>query len=163
VRTRTWSPKGQTPVLEQGCRYKHLSVISAVAETGQFYYAIQEESFTGEAVVKFLRYLFEEMSYPLLAVWDNASIHRSQAVKNFLSDENAGHIHLAAQPGYSPELNADEQAWNWLKYHELKNLCCKTLTELKEKVRKAAEKLKSKPSVVRGFFTHQELGFFMRN
>ena len=160
---RTWSLKGQTPVLEQGCRYKHLSVISAVTETGQFYYAIQEESFTGATVVKFLRQLSEEIDYPLLTVWDNASIHRAQEVKDFLRDENAGHIHLAAQPGYSPELNADEQAWNWLKYHELKNVCCKTLAELKEKVREAAEKLKAKPSVVRGFFAHQELGFFMRN
>lgn len=109
---RTWSLKGKTPVSEQGCRYKHLSVISAVTETGRFYYAIQEESFTGETVVKFLRRLSEESAHPLLAVWDNASIHRSQAVKDFLSSENAGHIHLAAQPGYSPELNADEQAWN---------------------------------------------------
>jgi transposase len=151
------------PVLEQGCRYKHLSVISAVTETGQFYYAIQEESFTGETVAQFLRYLYKEIRYPLLAVWDNASIHRAHEVKDFLCSENQGHIHLVAQPGYSPELNADEQTWNWLKYHELKNICCKTLAELKERVQEAAEKLKSKPSIVRGFFAHPALGFFMMN
>lgn len=160
---QTWSPVGQTPRLEQGCRYKHLSMISAVTETGGFYSAIQEESFTGATVTDFLRCLAEEIDYPLVVVWDNASIHRAQEVKAFLSEENAGRIHLAAQPSYSPELNADEQAWNWLKYHQLKNVCCKTLAELREKVQAAAKKLRSSPHLIRGFFSHPELGFFMTN
>ena len=65
-----------------------------------------------------------------VVVWDHASIHRALEVKAFLSEEPAGRIHLAAQPGYRPELNADEPAWNWLKYHQLKNVCGKTLAEL---------------------------------
>lgn len=155
----TWSPVGQTPLLEPGCRYKHLSMISAVTENGGFYYAIQEESFTGATVTNFLRCLAEKIDYPLLVVWDNASIHRALEVKAFLREENAGRIHLAAQPGYSPELNADEQVWNWLKYHQLKNVCCKT----KEKVQAAAEKLSSSQGLIRGFFSHPEMGFFMTN
>ena len=108
----------------------------------------------------FLRQLSEETSYPLLVSWDNASIHRAKEVKGFLTQENAGWIHLEAQPAYSPELNADEQAWNWMKYHQLKNICCKTLSELKDKVQQAANRLKSSPSQVRSFFAHPERGFF---
>ncbi|NJO15417.1 MAG: transposase [Thioploca sp.] len=96
-------------------------------------------------------------------VWDNASSHRAEEVKAFLSQENTGRIHLAAQPSYSPELNADKLAWNWLKYHPLKNVGCKTWGDLKETVQAAAEKLKSSPKIIRGFFSHPELGFFMIN
>ena len=160
---QTWSLRGQTPLLEPGCRYQPLAVISAVTEAGGFYYAIPEQSFKGENVAAFLRQLSNEVLYPLLVIGDNASIHRAKEVKDFLVPENAGWIHLEAQPGYSPELNADEQAWNWMKYHQLKNVCCKTLNELKEKVQPAAKRLKSNPQKVRRFFAPPELGFFMKN
>lgn len=159
----TWSLVGQTPILETGCRYQHLSMISAVMETGGFYYALQEESFTGATVTDLLRNLSHQIDYPLVVVWDNASIHRAAEVKTFLSQENTGRIHLVAQPSYSPELNADEPAWNWLKYHQLKNVGCKTLGDLKKTVQAAADKLKSSSKIVRSFFSHPKLGFFMTN
>ena len=159
----TWSLVGPTPILETGCRYQHLSMISAVMETGGCYYALQKESFTGATVTDFLRDLSHQIDYPLVVVWDHASSHRAAEVKTFLSQENTGRIHLAAQPSYSPELNADEPAWNWLKYHQLKNVCCNTLAKLKKTVQASAEKLKSSPKIVRGLFSPPELGFFMTN
>ena len=63
-------------------------------------------------------------------------------VKAFLGEEHAGRIHLAAQPGYRSQLNADEQAWNELKSHPLANVCGKTLAKFKKKGATAAEKLR---------------------
>lgn len=52
---KTWRWRGSTPLLEHGDRHQPLAVISAVTETGGFYYAIPESSFTGENVATFLR------------------------------------------------------------------------------------------------------------
>jgi transposase len=35
---QTWAPAGQTPVLNDGCQYAHLSVISAISPAGDIYY-----------------------------------------------------------------------------------------------------------------------------
>ncbi len=152
-----------TPRLEPGCRYKHLSMNSAVTETGGFDSAIQQESFTGATVTDFWRGLAQELDYPLVVVWDHASIHRAPKVKAFLSEANAKRIHLAAQPSYRPELNADEPAWNGVKYQLLNNVCGKTLAERQEKVPAAAKKFRSSPHLIRGFFSPPERGFFMTN
>ncbi|WP_428668402.1 transposase [Runella sp.] len=41
-------------------------------------------------------------------LWDGATIHRSQAVKDFLTHKK-GRVHLVTLPGYSPELNGSGQ------------------------------------------------------
>ena len=45
-------------------------------------------------------------------IWDNASIHKSQTIRDTL--EAAG-IALLFLPPYSPDLNPIEQFWAWLK------------------------------------------------
>lgn len=91
----TRSPKGPTPILEVGCRYQCLSMVIAVTETGGCYYAIQPQSFTGATVTRFLRDWANEIDYPLVVIWDNASIHRSSEVKAFLSKDHAQLILLS--------------------------------------------------------------------
>ena len=44
----------------------------------------------------------------LLVVWDRASIHRNQAVKDFLAAGAAARLHLEHFPAYAPDLNPDE-------------------------------------------------------
>ena len=52
-------------------------------------------------------------------------------------------MQLEQLPGYdAPELNPDEGIWKHLKYVELKNVCCRSLSELRSELRKAKERLK---------------------
>jgi transposase len=53
-------------------------------------------------------------------------------------------------PGYAPELNPDEGNWKHLKYVELKNVCCRSLCELRRGLRKAKERLRHKKHVILG-------------
>jgi transposase len=156
----TWARQGQTPVLRDGDRYAHLSVISLMTETGDLCYQIQERSYDGDGVVRFLNQVRETQPTPLTVIWDGASIHRGEAVKTFLRIENQGAIQLERLPAYSPELNADEQVWAYVKEHELNNLCCKTLDELKMHVVAAFERLKQQPDLIRSFFNHPDVGFY---
>lgn len=156
----TWARRGQTPVLREGDRYQHLSVISLITETGELEYRIQDRSYDGEGVVRFLHQVRETFSTKLTIIWDGAAIHRGDAVKTFLRTDNQGAIQLERLPAYSPQLNPDEQVWAYLKEQELKNLCCKTLDELKIHVAAAFERLTQQPDLIRSFFTHSQVGFY---
>ena len=79
----TWARTGQTPVLREGERYGHLSVISLITETGDLRYQIQDSSYQGDDVVRFLRQMRETYPTTLTLIWDGASIHRGEAVKTF--------------------------------------------------------------------------------
>jgi transposase len=158
---QTWAPAGQTPILREGCQYAHLSVISAISSQGHIYYQLQRTSYTGSDIAKFIRDLCHLNSKPLLIIWDGASIHRSQEVTDWLrTDNHEGRVQLAILPAYSPQLNAAEQVWAWLKGGQLKNVCCKTLDELTQVVQKAFEKLTAKTEIIQNFFEHPEVAYY---
>ncbi len=106
-------------------------MISGLTAEGRLFTHIQGEAFTGETIVAFLRQLLRQIPGKLLVVWDGATIHRCQAVKDFLANGAAARLHLERLPGYAPELNPDEGVWNLLKRRELKNRCCQTMDELR--------------------------------
>ena len=85
-----------------------------------------------------------------MVVWDGSPIHRSRVVKKFLESGAASRLQLEQLPGYAPELNPDEGIWKHLKYVELKNVCCQSLSELRQELRKAKERLRHKGHVIRG-------------
>ncbi|TMC22418.1 MAG: hypothetical protein E6J34_06425 [Chloroflexi bacterium] len=59
----------------------------------------------------------------ILVIWDNASIHRCNVVKDWLTKGGNKRIHIERLPAYAPELNPQEGVWNLLKRVELKNVC----------------------------------------
>ena len=147
---RTYAPIGQTPVLHEELSRDHLSAISGITLEGKLLMMEQERAFKGPDVVRFLRHALRRISGKLLVIWDGLPIHRSRAVKNFLSDGAAARLQLEHLPGYAPELNPDEGVWKHLKCVELKNICCQSLSELKNELRKAKERLRHKRDVILG-------------
>jgi transposase len=149
--TRTWAPKGKTPLLRTPTKYEHLSVASAVTVDGRLVTQMRESSFTGAAIVGFLEHLLREIAGKIILIWDGATIHRCQEVKQFLSEGGAKRLHLIRLPGYSPELNPDEGVWNWLK-RTLGNVCCRNLEELSYELRLAIQKLRYRPHILKSFY-----------
>lgn len=77
-----------------------------MAPNGQLYVGGQGKAYDSEGVIGFLEYLCRRYRRKnLIVVWDGATIHRSKAVKEFLS-RRKGRVHLVALPGYSPERSA---------------------------------------------------------
>ena len=147
---RTYAPIGQTPVLLEQQGREHLSAMSGITLDGKLLMIEQERAFTGEDVVRFLKHVLRQIPGKVLVIWDGSSIHRSKAVKDFLSSGAAGRLRLEQLPGYAPELNPDEGVWKHLKCVELKNLCCRSLSELRKELRKAKERLRHKREVILG-------------
>jgi transposase len=82
-------------------------------------------------------------------------------VKDLLCEEDfAGRVQLARLPAYSPQLNAAEPVWAWLKGGQLKTGCCQTLDELTRQVQKAFAKLTENTEIIQQFFEHPEVSFY---
>ncbi len=151
---RTYSPRGQTPVLRAPLSHDHLSVISALTPDGRLFTHIQEMAFRGPAVVAFLRQLLRQIRGRLLVIWDGAPIHRCQAVKDFLAAGAGQRLHLERLPAYAPELNPDEGVWTLLKCRELKNRCCRDLDELRWELGLAIRRLRRRIHLLTACFRH---------
>ena len=147
---RTYAPIGQTPILHEHLSREHLSAISAINLEGKLYMYEQDRALRGLDVVRFLRHLLRWIAGKLLVIRDGSPIHRSKAVREFLNDGAASRLHLELLPGYAPELNPDEGIWKHLKCVELKNVCCRSLCELRRELRKAKERLRHKRHVILG-------------
>ena len=115
---------------------------------------MQDHSYTGPDVVRFLQLLLREIPGNLLVIWDGASIHRSQPIKDFLAKGGAKRIHLERLPSYAPELNPQEGVWNLLKRVELKNVCCLDVPHVQREVRRAKERLRHRKPILRQCFAH---------
>jgi len=153
---RTWAPKGQTPILRCKLTYDHYSVISAITPTGKLYLAMQTEAFKSRTVIAFLEQLLAVMAGKLLIIWDGATIHRSQAIKDFLAAGAAERIWLERLPAYAPDLNPDEGIWHYLKHVELKNVCCQDFPQLGQQIVDASERLRAKPQIITACFAALE-------
>lgn len=155
----TWAPCGQTPVVVEQAGRTHLSLIAAIAPNGRLYLAGQDQPFTSEEIVWFLNKLcYRYRKSNLLVIWDGATIHRSQAVKAFLS-RKPGRVHLERLPAYSPELNPVELLWSHLK-RSLKNQVFTSLEQLQVAVLDQVERLHGDPKLVTSFFRKREVAFF---
>jgi transposase len=151
---RTYAPAGQTPILKVPLTRDHLSAIGAMTLEGKICMQTQDHSYKGPDVVHFLQLLLREIPGKLLVIWDGASIHRSQPVKDFLAKGGAKRIHLERLPAYAPELNPQEGVWNLLKRVELKNVCCLDVPHVQRELRRAKERLRHRKPVLRQCFAH---------
>ena len=158
---RTYALKGHTPVITRGDSYKHLTVASAISEEGDLFYQLRTTAFKGKALVLFLEKLLKSTRKKILLIWDGAPAHVSKEVKAFLASPKAkNRLWIEKLPPYSPELNPDEQVWHHLKNVELKNICNKTVSELKICVKEKIEILKNQKEKIRQFFQHKDVGFY---
>jgi transposase len=151
---RTYAPRGQTPILSVKLTRDHLSAMGAITPKGRIFMQTQDHAYKGPDVVRFLQMLLRKIPGKLLIIWDGATIHRCQAIKDFLSRGGAERIHLERLPGYAPELNPQEGVWNLLKRGELKNVCCQDLQQVEDQLRRAKERLRHRKKVLVQCFAH---------
>jgi len=156
---RTYSKKGITPIIKNRCRYSKLSLISAISERGKLIYQIRQGTFNGKAIVRFLKFLLKGKRRKIILIWDGAMVHHCKDVKQYLSTLTANRLELIKLPPYSPELNADEQVWNYLKHVQLKNHCADNLGALKEIAKCKLNELTQMPQIIKTFFKHPDVGF----
>lgn len=151
---RTYAPVGQTPILTVPLTRDHLSAIGGLTPDGRLFLHVQDHSYKGPDVVRFLQGLLRKIPGKLLVIWDGAPIHRSNVIKEFLSKGAAKRIHLERLPASAPALNPQEGVWNLLKRRELKNLCAVNLVQLRTELLHAKERLRHRKTSLCQCFAH---------
>lgn len=155
TRTRTWAPRGETPVLQYHFNWHQLSVMAGIT-WWRFYFRLFPGPVRAPQVVEFLKALRAQLRRPLLVIWDGLPAHRSGLVREYV-ESLEGAIQLERLPAYAPELNPTEYIWGHLKQHEVVHLCPKDFAELTTFARRRLASMQRRGSLVTSFWKQAEL------
>jgi len=160
---RTWGPQGQTPILPAWDRRDRISVISAITVSPVrqrlgLCFRLLPTNCNAKAtdVVEFLRTLKGTLRGPLTILWDRHGIHRKAGV---VQAYLAQHPEIVAEdfPGYAPDLNPDEQVWNWTKRGPLANRAADDAEVLFDHLIESLTDLQQRPDLLSAFVDHSGL------
>jgi transposase len=102
-------------------------------ETGEVAHMVVAANCTAETSTAFLQQLRRQPSEPLIVVWDNSPAHRGAEMRAYLRTPGL-RLRLVALPAYSPDFNADEAIWDWIREEVTANTCFGTAAKVQEKV-----------------------------
>lgn len=149
-RGTTWGVKGKTPVVrDTGGRFG-FKLISAVSARGDMYFEVIEKRMNSERFIEFLENLRSDTGHPVFVIADNARYHHSKRVQEFL-EENKGSIMMAFLPPYTPELNPDEQVWNYAK-REMGKKSIRNKGEMERAIFSIMHAIQDKVDLIKSFF-----------
>ena len=110
------------------------SYSSAVClETGEVEVMELDGNSSAETSVTFLQQLRAHHPEPLIVIWDNSPAHSGDALRTYLSTPDV-RLRLVRLPAYSPDFNADEHVWGWVRAEVTANTCSGTRAKVREKV-----------------------------
>ncbi len=131
-----WVLRGEPALVDSTSpRYgEKASYYSAVClETGTVEYLALEGNSCGETSVAFLRHLRARHSEPLIVIWDNAPAHGGEPIRAYLATPDL-RLRLVRLPAYSPDFNADEHVWSWIREEVTANTCFGTAAAVRAHV-----------------------------
>jgi transposase len=102
-------------------------------ETGEVEHMVVAENCRAETSTAFLQQLRRLHSEPLIVIWDNSPAHRGPEMRAYLRTPDL-RLRLVALPAYSPDFNADEAIWGWIREEVTANTCFGTAANVQEKV-----------------------------
>lgn len=158
---RTWAPVGCTPLIRHHYANDRISVISGVSVSptrerlglfGMFFW----DNIAQEEVVAFLREVLRHLRGHVIALFDNASIHKGAPIRDLC--RRHPRLHLEYFPGYAPDLNPDETVWALLK-GKLANGRPHDLDELVERLQSEFRNVARSQPALRGCIHHSGLPF----
>jgi transposase len=148
----TWGIKGQTPVVRSSGQRSSVNMISAVSARGHLRFMLTKGRVNGLVFTEFLKRLMHGASRPVFLILDGGSYHHSRPVKDYVASLG-GKLRLFFLPPYSPELNPDEQVWNYVKHHGIAKAVLRGgKGELRKLVLARLRSLQKLPWTIRMFF-----------
>ena len=111
---RSWELRGQTPEVPTSGQRPSVNALAAVTARGEFWFEIYTHRLNAAALVELLRRFMRGRKNRDFLVLDGHPAHRARIVSDYVQ-RLRGRLELYFLPGYAPELNPDEFAWNHLK------------------------------------------------
>jgi hypothetical protein len=121
---RTWSRRGQTPLVPVTGQRKSVKIFGAVEVfSAEFIYS-RDRVFSGETYLGFLEgsvaARYRRRGQRVIYIQDNASYHKEKRVWEWFSD-NRRWLEVHLLPPYSPEFNAAEPLWHHTRVNATHN------------------------------------------
>lgn len=156
----TWAPKGDTPIVKTtGARFR-INMISAVSSKGEMRFMLTEKSTTAEIFIEFLGRLIKGADHPIYLILDGHPVHKSRRVKEYITSLE-GKLVIFYLPGYSPELNPDENVWGYVKHHIVGKKAVTGPDQFFTLVLGALRKFQRLPQLIRNIFMSKDLRYAM--
>ena len=105
--SRSYAPRGKTPVKLKMAKRLSLNMISTITNQGLVRFMMYKGTMNSQRLIVFLRRLIKNREKKIYLILDNLKVHHSKMVKKW-AEENKDKISLYYLPSYSPELNPDE-------------------------------------------------------
>jgi len=131
-----WVLRGQPALVDSTCpRWgEQASYYSAVClETGEVEHMGLSGTSSSATSAAFLTQLRAKHAAPLIVVWDNGPAHGGEAVRDYLATPDVN-MRVCRLPAYSPDFNADEAIWAWVREEVTANTCLRTTAAVQEQV-----------------------------
>ena len=161
---RTWSPKGETPVLIHAFNWKKMSIARALAyswdgKRSRLFFQTKPDSYNAESLIAFLKDLRREFrGRKCILIWDGLPAHKSKKMKAYLSSQRERLV-VEMLPGYAPDLNPVDTLWGNVKGQELANLCADDLGEVADGLRRGMARVGMHDEFAQSFLNHAGLFF----
>jgi len=157
---RSYSRKGQTPVMTRTGKRFGCSMISSISNQGQLRFMVYRERFTAEVFLKFLKRLIKSIPGKVFLIVDNLSVHKAKKVRDWL-EENSDQIRIFYLPPYSPELNPDELLNNDVKSNAVRQKSPRNSEEQMSNLRGYLRKIQKIPWKVINYFKAKSVRYAM--
>ncbi len=165
---RSWSPRGQTPLLMQRGRSRSkVSVIGALVISPRrrrvrgYFNVLPDGNFDGESILAFLKQLRRAQRAPIVLIWDRLKAHYTEPVASWLKQpRHRVHAHLL--PPYAPELNPVELMWGYAKTNPLANFAPLELDDLVMQTQLATFAIGDDKPLLRSFLQHCTLSLRLK-
>jgi transposase len=161
---RTWSPRGETPILIHAFNWKKMSIAAALAfswngKRSRLFFQTKPDSYNTASLIGFLKDLKREFrGKKCILIWDGLPAHKSKEMKVYLSGQRKW-LSFEMLPGYAPDLNPVEMVWGNVKGKELANLCPDNLAEVGEALHRGLTRIGARDDLAYAFLNHAGLFF----
>jgi transposase len=156
---RSWSPVGQTPVIEGTGQRFGANVISAISNKGHLSFRVFREKFVAAVFIDFLsRLIRQSEGQKIILILDGHPVHRSKKVKEWV-EAHAEQIELQFLPGYAPELNPTELLNQDVKTNALGRRRPHTQDELIGDTRSYLRSRQRTPRIVANYFEEKQVSY----
>lgn len=160
---RTFSPRGQRPLVKVGDPHARISAIGAISispahkRLSFLYFLLHDNAnFRSDSVVRFVSELNRRLAGPIIILCDAYRIHCSNLMRAYLKKHSS--VEIEEFPPGAPELNPVDKAWAYLKHSRLPNYVPKNLTEMRKRLESEFSGLRRRQNILRKFVREAGLG-----
>ena len=155
---RTWGLKGQTPTVNTSGQRQGINAISAISNSGGFWYQVYTERFNADVYIDCLKDLIRNRKKPIYVITDGHPVHKSRKVKEFVANLE-GRLSIFILPPYAPDLNPDELVWNYIRQTGTARSPLQKGESLLERTFIDLELIAQDKALVKSFFRNEAVSF----